>query len=193
MVDGGGFGYGCVDGACVNGGGCPVGIACGGTCVTPGSSLDDCGSCQNACADSQVCYKGSCRDGQGTGASCASPFVVPPDDDDFESRTAAFTGMHTFSCGPLAPVPTRFFRWTAPHADKIDLKVRIALPTDNYVLEVFSAASCDAAARLACNDDKTADDLRPEVTFQAEGGKTYFVALGRIAATSPKVAIHFDD
>lgn len=193
-VDGGGPGYGCVDGACVDGGGCSIGISCGGSCVDAREAIDDCGSCQNVCADTQVCHEGACTNTKGSGKSCASPTVLPSDDGSFQVRTGTFTAMHLFSCGPLEPVPTRWFRWTARKSDETTkLRVEVALPTENYVVEVFSAESCDASVRLACNDEASATDLRPETMFAAVAGKTYFFALGRIASTGPTVALHIDD
>ncbi len=76
------------------------------------------------------------------------------------------------------------------------VRVKGALPlADNYVVEVFSASTCDAASSIACNDDsKPGQDLRPEATFATVAGQTYFIALGVISAPSGMVpALKVDD
>jgi hypothetical protein len=138
-----------------------------------------------------------CASLQGDGSSCANPLALPSDDDRFEFRqTASFLGTHVFACGPVgAPVSTRWVRWTARKSSEV--KVRIELPpgsVDDYIVEVFSTAACDAAVSLGCNDNEKAGTLVPKTLFKGVAGSTYFVAVGRLTPASAAIAsIRFDD
>ncbi len=194
--DGGAFTRACVASRCVAEGGCAFGISCDGICARPSSQIDHCGSCGNRCSDRQICYESACLDTQGDGSSCSSPIVLPSDDSEFETRfSAAFTSAHIFPCGPLQGVPTRWFRWTARKTRSTDVQIKHALANDNYVVEVFDGAACDAPSSRVCNDDaKPGTDLRPRASFDAVAGHTYFIAFGVVAAPSGIVpALRFDD
>lgn len=75
-----------------------------------------------------------------------------------QARRLVVIGTHTFSCGPLSPIPTRWFRATASES-----LIDFAALTKNadLVLEVFTApCTADAgAAPLGCNDNTTKLDL----------------------------------
>lgn len=167
---------GCVEGRCVANQGCSYGkYTCGGECVDAPNAYH-CGSCDNRCGAGALCVEGACLAQERDGTSCAAPLLWDVED----SEKAAFrmdtrTAPHTFECGPLAPIPTRWFRFTAPKNGS-SVEVRGATGTD-FVLELFSASSCDAPVRMACNDN--ADGLDPELDGDSvEKGKTYYVAVG---------------
>ena len=88
---------------------------------------------------------------------------------------------HTFSCGPAGAVPTRWFRFQAP---KDDTSVEVRMSTDDYILEVFSAATCDAAAFQGCNDNQAAADVLPKVDIVTTEGTSFYVAVGGLGTWS---------
>lgn len=176
----------CEAGMCVSGA-CPGGMTCGGEFIRDrNSNADHCGSCFNNCADDALCFGGACIDGGGDGTGCASPMFWNLDD---EERVGfhfapALTTAHTFPCGPLEELPTRWFRFTATK-DSTAVEVRATGP-DDFIIEVFDAMTCAPASSLACNDDDSG--LDPEVTVPTVEGKTYFVAVGLKGQWSGKSA-----
>ena len=181
--DGGGFGYGCATGTCsLDGGGCANGtISCGSAaCVDPRQDVDHCGSCFNRCSDRQVCVRGVCTAGQGEGTSCQSPLVLPTEGLYSFRFPSSLSGEHVFPCGPLTALPTRWFRFTASTTGNMTAEVTDS--PDHYVVEVFSAATCDAPASAGCHDDAAGG--AGYVTFAATAGRTYFVAVGLVGSWS---------
>lgn len=128
------------------------------------------------------------RDGaapsDGEGVGCERPVLVPGGNVTFDVGTAPFEASHVYSCGPLTAVPTRWFRWTADKDGDFEVSLRTAPETDDYIVEVFSSRSCDEPSMLSCSDDASPTDRRPDGTFAATTGKTYFIALGKIDAPS---------
>lgn len=180
---GGGFGFGCVGGTCALDAGCANDqISCDGTCRQPQLSVDHCGSCFNRCSDRQLCVGGACATAQGTGASCASPLVLPEKGLYTFRYPGPLVSDHVFPCGPLTAVPTRWFRFTATVTGSFSAEVQAS--PDDFVIEVFSASACDAATSMACNDDQRAGNALPFGTFDAVAGRTYFVAVGHVSGTS---------
>lgn len=171
-------GKGCVNGVCTTGEGCFDAVApthCGDRCVDATPNADHCGSCDNRCGSDQLCVQARCLDQEGDGTSCASPLIW---DVEAEEQTAfrmdEHTTTHRFECGPLGDLPTRWFRYTATKDG--DISIRAEAGAD-FILELFSASSCDAAVRMGCNDN--ADDLDPTLEDPAtQGGSTYYVAVG---------------
>jgi hypothetical protein len=169
---------GCVAGECVEGQGCLAGTAsCGDACVKPSANASHCGSCDNRCADSDLCVDGACAEGGGDGTSCDAPLFW-----DFEAEESvgfhmspALSTDHTFECGPLEPIQTRWFRVTATMEDT-DVEIRSASP-DDYVLEMFADPGCPAASLVACSDDD--DGALPKLTDPPTmPGGTYWIAVG---------------
>jgi hypothetical protein len=181
------IGESCVAGACSNGS-CANGVVCGGTCVHDRySDPNHCGSCANRCGERELCVAYDCRaGGGGTGMSCDAPLVVPPASasPNYGFQLAgALVGMHTFGCGPLSPLPTRWFRFTASKS-QTDLSA-IAQGTADLILEVF-AAPCGADggdAPLACNDNTSLSDLVPRLRIPTTAGATYLVAVGVVSGS----------
>jgi hypothetical protein len=182
----------CVDGKCTTGGTCNFGrIVCEGACVQELSSADHCGSCFNRCGEGHYCVKGACQNGQGTGASCASPVVLPPDDDRLGMYFGGTSGLHKFPCGPLQAIPTRWLRWTARKSDPTtELKMRDVPAGDQYVLEVFTSEACDVPSSVGCN---ASTDKFPEVTFNGVAGRTYWFAIGIAAGGARPAVLNLDD
>ncbi|MFT3774215.1 MAG: hypothetical protein QM820_53310 [Minicystis sp.] len=176
-----------------------LGTACGGQCMLTSKNLDNCGACGNACDATSYCSEdggGACKPWQGDGTSCASPIVLAETGNfSMEFWFPADTAKTTLSCGALDPRPSVSFRWTSPKTKSgYKFKVYGAL-TDDLVLEVFSAASCDPSTSLGCNDDETATKLTPELQMAVESGKTYFIVVGSKTATPPagRFTLHIDD
>jgi hypothetical protein len=87
------------------------------------------------------------------------------------------------------------FRWTSAQT-KSNYKFKVyGAPTDDLVIEAFSAAPCGASTSLGCNDDETATKLTPELEMAVESGKTYFLVVGSKSATPPagRFTLHIDD
>ncbi|HEU4533059.1 MAG TPA: hypothetical protein VFS00_03040 [Polyangiaceae bacterium] len=168
----------CQNGACVDvapGSGCS-GPICDGACITNRNrNADHCGSCRNRCADDALCFDGACIDGGGDGSSCASPMFW----DLVAEETVGFhfspqlTSPHVFPCGPLEPIPARWFRFTATKSET-NIRVLTKL-ADDYILEVFSDSSCAPATSLGCNDGGASG---PELTAATNENGTYFIAVG---------------
>ena len=180
-----GNGLTCQAGACVPGD-C-LGAQCGQDCVENRSSnADHCGSCFNQCASNALCLGGGCVDGNGDGSSCASPLFWNVDDQERVGFrfTPALTSAHTFPCGPLDPLPTRWFRFTA-NKDQTVVEVRADGP-DDFVLEAFDAMTCGAADSMACNDDDSGTN--PQLSLSTTVGGTYWVAVGLKGSWSGKSA-----
>ena len=174
-----GFDEGCVGGSCVTGGnGCGPALAlCDETCVRPRTDAAHCGSCGNRCADDGLCVDGACVDAGGDGSSCERPLFWNFDAEEEAGFffSPALTELHTFECGPLDPIPTRWFRLTATK-DDTDIEIRRA-EADDYIIEVFGENGCPVSSRLACNDD--ANGLLPEVSnVPTTAGRTYWIAVG---------------
>jgi hypothetical protein len=170
-----GNGLTCEAGSCVPGD-C-LGAQCGEECVENRSSnADHCGSCFNQCASDALCFDGGCVDGNGDGSSCASPLFWNVDDQERVGFrfTPALTTPHTFPCGPLDPLPTRWFRFTASK-DQTVVEVRADGP-DDFVLEAFDQVACGPSDSMACNDDDSGTD--PQLTLTTTVGGTYWVAVG---------------
>jgi hypothetical protein len=61
---------------------CPQGsILCGGECVNPDIDPDNCGSCNNQCADAQLCGSGDCLCQPGL-LECSGECINPDGDPD---------------------------------------------------------------------------------------------------------------
>lgn len=117
---------------------------------------------------------------------CARPLLWDVE----EAETAGFwmtaSATHTFTCGPLEALPTRWFRFTAPKNGP-SVEVTGVTPEDDYILEIFEDAACAPAASIGCNDD--ADGKSPELDdVDITSGKTYWVAVGRKGAPSDQPA-----
>ena len=169
---------GCVGGSCVEGAPCE-GVSCDGVCLDPAvyRNADHCGSCDNRCADDALCVAGVCVAGGGDGTTCGSPLFW-----DFAAEeTAGFrmspalSSEHTFQCGPLEPVRTRWFRLTATKDDETNIDVRSA-GVDDYLLEVYSDVGCASEALLGCDDNADAPD--PALEPPTSEGATYWIAVG---------------
>ncbi len=189
-------GEGCVGGQCVVGQGCfeaGAVLQCGELCTSSYGDADHCGSCDNHCGDVELCVDTACAAGGGDGTSCASPLFwdVAAEETAGFRFSSALTVPHTFTCGPLEPVPTRWFRFTAT---KSNTRVEIRSDqTDDYILEVFSSAACDASALVGCNDNRSGSDTDPELPITTTEGATLYVAVGVIGAWSGEPAqIHVD-
>jgi hypothetical protein len=182
------IGSSCVGGTCSDAGTCANGVVCNGTCVHDRySDPNHCGSCENRCGERELCVGYDCRGGGGgTGASCDSPLVVPPSS---ASPNYGFhfagplVGTHTFACGPLSPVPTRWFRVTAS-SSQLDLRV-VTKDKADLIVEVFAApcAPDGGTAPLGCNDNTSASDREPRLTVPTTAGTTYLVAVGVVSGS----------
>ncbi len=167
-----------MDGLCKMGAGCLGSkVLCGGVCRNVYSDADHCGSCDDRCADSALCTAGTCVSGGGDGSRCDRPLFWSVDDHENAGfrMSSALSSRHTFVCGPLAALPTRFFRFTASKRDT-DVEV-YSDKLDDYILEVFSDSGCSAAGSVGCNDDGRAPD--PQLrNLPTQPGKTYWIAVG---------------
>jgi hypothetical protein len=173
------------------------GAVCDGQCVLPSQNLDHCGACGNACDATSYCSKsGTCTSWQGDGTSCASPIVLAEIGNfSMEFWFPADAAKTTLSCGALDPRPSVAFRWTSDKT-KSDYKFKsYGSPTNDLVIEAFSAAPCGPSTSLGCNDDETATKLTPELQMAVESGKTYFLMVGSKSATPPagRFTLHIDD
>ncbi len=166
-------------------------LTCGGACVKT-ISIDNCGSCFNACGDRQVCFKDACVDGKGDGKTCGTGLVLP-DDEHVEFRyPAGLIDSHTFRCGGTTPVPTRWFRWTSTKTGNVTVQVEAADTNTDTVVEVFTEPSCEQGSHLGCNDDDGAKKTS-ELGIEVITGKTYYIALGLATPTSTPIGIRMDD
>jgi hypothetical protein len=183
-------GSGCVGGLCVEGQGCafPT-IRCGEGCFQPRLDAANCGACDNRCADAALCVDGACHDGGGDGRSCEAALAW---DTNAVNESVGFhfspplTDEHTFSCAGSGPLPTRWFRFTAAQ-EATDIEIRSS-GADDYVLEVFSAASCAATSRIGCDDDGEAPDPKLKSAPTVEGAE-YWVGVGVKGAWSGEPAV----
>jgi hypothetical protein len=169
---------GCAGGMCIAGQGCPFGPTCGGVCleVSAYANADHCGGCDNRCGDVELCIESACVESEGDGTSCASPLFWNVDAETAGFRMSpAVTSPHTFTCGPLDSVPTRWFRVTAQN-DGAEIEVS-GHPADDFVIEIFSDAACDDGARLGCGDAPVGEEDSLDIDAISEG-KTYWVAVG---------------
>lgn len=155
----------------------------GSPCTETMGNADHCGACDAPCAQSEICLDATCIAGGGDGTSCESPLFW-----DVEAEEQAGFKMwpmlsveHTFSCGPDGPVPTRWFRFLAP---KDETSVEVLKTTDDFILEVFSAAACDESAFFGCNDNQAAGDVLPKVDITTTEGTTFYVAVGILGTWS---------
>lgn len=169
---------GCLAGACVADAGCDGGPTCDGVCVSYGTrtNVDNCGSCGNRCGDLELCVENACLAQQGDGSSCESPLLWSDGEETAGFRMSpATTVPHTFRCGPLDAIPTRWFRVTT---EQDDLRLELnGGSTDDYVLEVFDDDACGEADHAGCADG----EVGGEVELEIEGvppGTTYWVAVG---------------
>jgi hypothetical protein len=180
---------------CADGGG--LGLTCAGQCILPAESLDHCGACGNACDAASYCGEGgACKPWQGDGTSCASPIVLAETGNfSVEFWFPADAAPFTLSCGALDPRPSVTFRWTSAET-KGGYKFKVyGAPSDDLVLEAFSAAPCGPSTSLGCNDDETATKATPELQMAVESGKTYFLVVGSKSAAPPagRFTLHIDD
>lgn len=169
---------GCSDSHCLTGGGCLGGkVLCSGACRQTTSDANHCGSCGNRCADDALCADSACISGGGDGSRCARPLFWNNKEHERAGfrMGAALSTVHTFPCGPLAPIRTRYFRFTATKT-KTDIEI-YSDKVDDYIVEVFSGSDCAAASSMGCSDD----DRTPDPQLQnvpTVPGQTYFVAVG---------------
>ncbi len=170
--------------ACPEGQGCQLGMKCDGACVSHNVDIDNCGSCENRCADAAICLDGACL-GSGSGESCADPLEWDANtQEDVGFRFAAGSATHVFSCGSSQAVPARFFRVNAPQEA---LQVQAAALDDTPVLiEVFDADSCDSAASVAC---APANAVAEAVSPMAPIGTPYWIAVGLSAPATGQAAV----
>jgi len=170
---------------------------CGGLCVLLSENLDHCGACGNACDAASYCGEGGvCKPWQGDGTSCASPIVLAEKGNfSMEFWFPGDGAQATLSCGALEPRPSVTFRWTSAQT-KSGYKFEVfGSPTDDLVLEAFSAAPCGPSTSLGCNDDETATKQTPRLQLAVESGKTYFLTVASKSATPPagRFTLHIDD
>jgi hypothetical protein len=151
--------------------------ASGSPCTETMGNADHCGACQQPCAETEVCLDATCVAGGGDGTSCASPVFwdVEAEEQAGFKMWPSLSTEHSFSCGPEGAVPTRWFRFVAP---KDETSVEIQKSTDDFILEVFSAATCDASSFFGCNDNQAAGDVLPKVDVLTTEGTTFYVAVG---------------
>ncbi len=127
-----------------------------------------------------MCVGGECASAQGSGGSCASPFVwdlASGDHAGFRLSFAPTTFVHP--CGPLTAVPTKWFRFTSPRSDTT-VSVKPDVLGDQLVLTVFSSSACDETVVVGCSNDKK----EPKVAIPNAQNKTFFVAVGAVSATA---------
>lgn len=180
---------------CADAGG--LGAVCGGLCVLTDQSLDHCGGCGVACDATSYCSEDrGCTPWQGDGSSCASPIVLAETGNfSVEFWFPANAALATASCGALGPRPSVTFRWTAEDDDDGFRFEVLGAPTEDLVLEVFSAAPCGPATSLGCNDDESGTKHTPELEVPVAAGKTYFIVVTSKAETAPagRFTLHLDD
>jgi hypothetical protein len=157
--------------------------ASGSPCTETTGNADHCGACNQPCADIEVCLDATCVPGGGDGTSCESPVFwdVEAEEQAGFKMWPALSTEHTFSCGPASGVATRWFRFLAP---KDETSVEVQKTTDDYILEVFAAASCDASSFLGCNDNQAAGDVLPKLDVDTTEGTTIYVAVGVLGTWS---------
>jgi hypothetical protein len=173
----------CVAGACVaTSQVCPFGAMCGADCIkNRASNVDHCGSCFNQCGSgANLCVGGQCVATEGNGSSCASPLLWDVEAEERAGFRLDFAGATPFvhPCGPLSPIPTKWFRFTAPKAST-NVSVDSAVSTDKLVMTVFTSSACDQSVVLGCSADAT----EPSIDVPGAAGTTYFVAVGAVAVT----------
>lgn len=169
---------GCEDGACKMGLGClGTKVLCAGVCRQTSSDANHCGSCDNRCADAALCADSACIAGGGDGSRCDKPLFWNNEDHERVGfrMSAALSSLHTFVCGPLEAIPTRYFRFTATK-EKTDIEV-YSDKLDDYILEVFTDGKCAPSSSTACNDDGRAPDPQLQ-NLPTQVGKTYYIAVG---------------
>jgi hypothetical protein len=177
----------CVGGSCVPASmACPYGAMCGGTCVNDRyRNVDHCGSCFDRCGDAQLCVGGVCATGDGDGTSCASPLRWDVDaEENAGFRAGSPTGAtHVFPCGPLAAIPTKWFRFTS-QKDDTNVSVDTKNPSNALALAVYSSSACDGTVLVGCSTN----DTEPTVDVPNAKGKTFFVAVGYVSVSAPVAA-----
>lgn len=146
-------------------------------------NADHCGACDQPCAETEVCLDATCIAGGGDGISCASPVFwdVEAEEQAGFKMWPSLSTEHTFSCGPAQGVPTRWFRFVAP---KDETSVEVQKSTDDFILEVFASANCDAASFTMCNDNQAAGDVLPKIDIETSEGTTFYVAVGVLGTWS---------
>jgi hypothetical protein len=172
----------------VSDGGCSRdGISCDGACFRPRQSIDHCGSCRNRCGDRQLCIGGTCTAALGAGTSCVNPLVIPVQEGELQFRwSPGVLGQHLFPCGPLQPISSRFFRYTAPSSTSLTVGV---FDATGAWLEVFSDVACSTAVSLGCKEQSLATTQRT-IQFPVVAGRTYFMVVGgTVSSTLPTLAI----
>ena len=173
-------------GSASSGGGGPSGSASSGSgspCNETVTNADHCGACDQPCAEAELCLETTCVSGGGDGTSCESALFWDAEAEEqvgFKMWPALST-THTFSCGPSNAVATRWFRFLAP---KEDTSVEVRATTDDYILEVFSAASCDTSSLFGCNDNQAAGDVLPKVDIATVEGTAFYAAVGLLGTWS---------
>lgn len=183
----------CVEGACVpvpcEEPGCYCTSAtCDGECRTNlFRDADNCGGCDNQCAADELCADSRCFASGGRGTSCDDPLLLNPEDVEAVGFrwSEGLASDHVFVCGPLESVPTRWFRVTVQD-DRLSLKLQTDAG-DDYIVEVFDAATCDETASVACSDGETGDDVR--LGLDIDEGSTFWIAVGLKNESSGEAAI----
>jgi hypothetical protein len=181
----------CMNAQCQDGGACPSGVVCEGECIHDrGSNPNHCGGCGNRCGERELCAHLACIDGGGgTGLSCDSPLILPD-----SGGTSGFhfggalTSTHTFACGPLKALPTRWLRMTATRTGPQQVKL-YSPESAGIVAEVFeSPCPGDGGVSLSC---KSGGNAGPNFTFAAVEGRTYAIAVGVSSGAPSALSISF--
>lgn len=128
-----------------------------------------------------MCIGGDCASAQGSGASCASPFVWDLEQGDHSGFRLSFAPTTTLvhPCGPLTAVPTKWFRFTSPKSST-SVAINPDVTGDQVVLTVFSSSACDGSVVVGCSNDTNA----PKVDVPNAQGKTFYVAVGAVSVTA---------
>jgi hypothetical protein len=162
----------CVNGACTTDTSC-TGARCAGACIGDrASNADHCGSCLNRCSDREICVQGACISGGGDGTSCQAPFTWEASGAERAGFRLGLAEPFAFSCA--GSLPARTFRFVATK-DEVDVTVEKG---SGAALEVFTGASCDAAARVGCSAAP-----EPSVHLVGAKGKTFFARVGAPVGT----------
>lgn len=177
----------CVAGACApTSQVCPFGAMCGGECIRDRhKNVDQCGSCFNRCASGSLCLGGACVAPEGNGSSCASPLLWDVEAEENAGFRLDFDVQSTFvhPCGPLSPIPTKWFRFTAPK-DSTNVSVRPSVSTDKLVITLFSSSACNSGVVVGCSAKTPA----PFLDVPGTEGTTYFVGVGAVSVTAGTAA-----
>jgi|GEM_PF-4434286 len=186
----------CVEGTCKPGTCADFFLdACGSSCVEQRRHPEHCGACGKACGAGELCLDGACTAVTGSGESCADPLVMRTSkQDEAFSFGGATADEAPLSCGDPARRADKVFRWTATRTKPTKIRTYGGTDADDLVLEVFSAAPCTSATRLACNNDERATTRRPEAELAAEAGRTYFIVVSSFGPPPlGRFYLHVDD